>query len=393
MEKSEDRLSSLFTAFPTVKKPAGRTTENPEELLSAIMARKTPGKLVGPKLPDPSGSVGPSLEARKLFEDSEFLELTPEVRAQLEHLAELGKLKKAKSSAEIHRLKKPDVKWDGAESTYQDWAYRWNMYFTLAREPAVEEPERVALALASLIGPAAQWWRWNFVLRPHIGETWDKLHSALRDHFIGEDYYTKHLERLEKVTQTGTVAQYNAAFSDIYFRIPGIEPKHAEHLYLKGLVEFVRGLVAADKDGKDILDLMDAAKRISVRFPSMVGIGTARTFGSGKMEKSPKKDIGGKSKSNVVCHYCSKPGHIKPECRRFLKDKAAGIFAPSGAVANTHATAGNSNKSPNINNRAAVGNALGANASAQPMADGRANFPPSKQTPVKVPAPGSSKSN
>ncbi len=112
-----------------------------------------------------------------------------------------------------------------------------------------------------------------------------------------------------------------------------------------------------------------------------------------------QKDGGTKPKSNLVCHHCGKIGHIQPECRTLQREKlamgAASSSTPTPASAtptsNFRGNKGNHFNNNNNNNSPKPPSAFGGGQ--QPMADGRNQPQTPKQTPVRVPAPGTPKSN
>ena len=56
--------------------------------------------------------------------------------------------------------------------------------------------------------------------------------------------------------------------------------------------------------------------------------------GKDKVKGKTKDKSGGKTKdrSDVICHYCSKKGHIKSECRKRIADEAKGSKVQRGGV-------------------------------------------------------------
>ena len=335
-----------------------KRSKEPKKLLSAIMASATPARDLlkqeedfGLNLNNNNNKSDVAAPRRLTFE-GDVIPLTKEVR---DKLAELSLNNNNAEKSSFLKIKKPDTKFDGTETAFSDWCYRWTFFFHFS-DPPLDEPTKVALAVTALTGHAFNWWRRQFELDPDIATSWDDLVAAMRAEFVASDHDYRAITKLEKLTQTGSVEHYNRAFMEIYFTIGKLDSDHAKHLYMKGLTDFLRNYVRSESAILPLNALMDFTSDIAEKF-SVLAITPVKKYDGGSVGQTSTKKFGKKKfNANVVCHHCGKPGHIRPECRMWLREKSTldgnvGSIpnATSGVPTNTSTNTSKKNK-PYFNN-------------------------------------------
>jgi Retroviral aspartyl protease/Retrotransposon gag protein len=129
-----------------------------------------------------------------------------------------------------------------------DWLFVVNQYFTYYNtHPA----DRLLIASMHLDAPASRWYQGLMAERRL--PTWEAFMTALLSRF-GPSEYEDPAGQLARVTQTGTVCDYQSSFEELSSRVRGITPAFLQSIFIAGLQPRIRRAVQSQRP----VDLHDA---------------------------------------------------------------------------------------------------------------------------------------
>ena len=123
------------------------------------------------------------------------------------------------------------------------------------------------LATAKLTGNAKMWWHEHQNITPinstHRIRNWHSLRTNLMEQFAPPENSDAIRAKLRKITQTGSIAEYNAAFRQLTIQLTDLNFAEAKFEYLRGLNTHIRDLVRTQKENlTDIRTLQLACLRL-----------------------------------------------------------------------------------------------------------------------------------
>ena len=181
-------------------------------------------------------------EARMLAGQAQDLSQVPDI--DLDSLKiKFAELQKQLKKATLLKPKQPE-KYDGSSkpSEMENWTHSVEMYLT-AKDMLIS-PAAIDYVATLLIGPAATWWRHHKEAVRRNEEypikTWRQFKKMIAKFFRPENSERINLEKLQRVTQLGSVRNYNQAYQSIMVELPDMAERERIFFYLIGLKTTVR---------------------------------------------------------------------------------------------------------------------------------------------------------
>lgn len=202
----------------------------------------------------------------------------------------------------------------------QNFLFALSLFFVAM---AIEDDNRkLAIAGTLLHGAALTWYRGVYPTLLKYKEGYKEFERLLLLQFSPVDTETRARENLDKLSQTGSVSEYNKLFLELCLAIPGFqETKECTFRYMMGLKTKQRlecRLADSKAGGLPLAELMHIAAEVdAIAFPSSRPLGGKnggyRPAGnSGSINKvSAEKHTNADGK---MCYYCKKPGHLISAC-------------------------------------------------------------------------------
>ncbi|XP_057465723.1 uncharacterized protein LOC130755341 [Actinidia eriantha] len=214
-----------------------------------------------------------------------------------------------------------------------------------------EDDMKVSFASYQLVGEANEWWESIKEAKGvDRGMTWTDFESTFEDQYFPEAYRDELREQFEKLVQGDmTVSEYAIKFQSLSRFAPDLVNTEAKKCkrFENGLNPSFRLYVISQRI-RNFSDLLDCARRVEPKKeqrkefkgswePRQMSVGTSSTT-SGSFSKKRQRDStqgsvgqqsfgasipasssnpsnpGRISKSQIVCHRCNQPGHIRSEC-------------------------------------------------------------------------------
>jgi Ty3 transposon capsid-like protein/Zinc knuckle len=232
----------------------------------------------------------------------------------------------------------------------QAWLNRMEQYFTLS---GIVPLFQVQVASALLIGRAYQWFRyyleeWDEEKGPNTPIPWLTFKTSLLEYFGEDNSEWKYRNRWRALSQTGSVAAYNAEFMQLRMVLK-VEDSMALDTYIHGLKyrtkwEVVLRRPTTVEEAMQIADTTDILIRNSSAGKNGKTFGTNRSFNKTKathrtnassdtssydedsrgtpMELDAlesQRENGDQMPFNGKCFNCGIAGHRKADCRRPAK--------------------------------------------------------------------------
>ncbi|KAG2190788.1 hypothetical protein INT47_000170 [Mucor saturninus] len=257
-------------------------------------------------------------------------------------VAEAMKAITAQQDSRAERIKQPDCfRGERSAAAVDGWlraVERYTTYYHFTPTRACE------FAVNLLRERADTWWR-RMELKDNHPTTWESFKLALSGEFRPVYSLQTARDRLARLYQTGSVAEYIDAFQDIQLELPGMNGEEALDKFVRGLHPSVRGNVLAARP----VDVDDACN-IALAYASGLQIGRqdyyapmpqpqqyqpqyqqpyqqqyAQYPGPEPMEldaingrRNGYQPRQAPNRSTATCHWCGKTGHIKRNCRQRL---------------------------------------------------------------------------
>ena len=248
---------------------------------------------------------------------------------------------------------------NGKQPTPINWCHRMETYLQ-AQGADLNSSATVAYAAAFLKDAALTWYRQyeQDVAKGHQTpfSTWRQFKEAFISRFTPIDPTETAREQLDKLVQTRSVYQYAQDFNTCMLELPEMHEADRVHSFIKGLKPAVRTHVKLQKPATlhDAVEL--AIKADSTVWQSSRNFSSTRAFGSngsgsrgsnvqqqaatpmelGMADLDAMQQTSGnfpqqqrtsqrqpqRQKPVAKCFYCGKPGHLKRQCQKLLRDQS-----------------------------------------------------------------------
>ncbi|VFQ93503.1 unnamed protein product [Cuscuta campestris] len=127
----------------------------------------------------------------------------------------------------IPRMRVDAPRFNGEDPT--GWIFRIQKYFDYFMTP---EYERLSLAAMLIDHPASEWF--HYYQANNCGATWDDFLPAVHQRF-DPSYYENYVGLLSKLTQTGSVMEYQSSFEALLNKVTGVPEATLVAMYVAGL--------------------------------------------------------------------------------------------------------------------------------------------------------------
>ena len=204
--------------------------------------------------------------------------------------------------------------------TADAWLFALETYFVAAQ---LEEHEKVPHAVTSLKSQAAVWWR-SRVKRLGAQCTFEQFSKELLEAFQPDDPERIARAKLANIRQTGTIAEYVAAFNSCLFYVNDFSDKQQTFTFVEGL----KSDVHREVDAHDPETLQDAirwayaaerhlrhVKQRAQRAVSAASVSTSRANAVQAVEEVNVVAKRSKPKTQSKCWNCEQVGHTYYFCK------------------------------------------------------------------------------
>src|SRR4051812_3440611 len=195
----------------------------------------------------------------------------------------------------------------------------------------------LSLATSKLSGDARLWWRDHKERVPSNDpdriKKWAQLKLELFRAFAPPEHEASIRDKLRVIRQTGSIADYNAAFRRLSMQLPSLGFPEAKYAYLRGVNPRIRDLVSTRDDVNDMRTLQHLCLRFDHREPEKSEKRTDALISEAPKHYKFKKyrgtsRIGNKkgdkpAGATIVCSFCDKKGHSIEKCYKMLEAKKA----------------------------------------------------------------------
>lgn len=219
----------------------------------------------------------------------------------------------------------------------EEWVYKMDMYL---RAMQVPENLRVLTAVSFFQGNAMTWWRALIGAADPTTVTWANFVAQLRNEFLPVNSVKVAADKLERLKQTGSVANFVKEFRTLALLIPDLSPAEKLRRFLAGLKPRVRMEVDL-RNPSTLEEAVTLAERIDdLTFQASKRLTSSRhdsSFHSSSAQDRPAPmDLSAMRVSNAPsrpfkklspeereqlrrdgkCFYCREVGHISIKCPR-----------------------------------------------------------------------------
>lgn len=194
------------------------------------------------------------------------------------------------------------------------WLYKVETFFQIRKVPQEQELMFVSLLLD---GSAAEWW-----LRYRADEEKGQVQAlnslkdfgeAITRQFRGSTNQRLLRLKLDKLSQTGSIEEYNRSFNEIADAISEMTEAERIHRYLSGLR--TRAKLEVDyREPKSVREAQAYAVHYEEVFSSRSDSRQASLRGGvedGEKRQDTYDRVGGRQN---ICYSCGKPGHVARRC-------------------------------------------------------------------------------
>nr|GMC60707.1 Transposon Ty3-G Gag-Pol polyprotein [Ipomoea batatas] len=161
-----------------------------------------------------------------------------------------------------HHSMRLDIPKFGGEDPHQ-WIFNIQEYFNFHQTP---ETQRLQIAGFCLEAEASEWFRWMKRNRMIFG--WHDFLEKVAQRF-GTTHFEDPLAELAKLTQTGTVADFQAAFEKLLNRVTGVTETQLVSYVLGGLKPHVRRELLLARP-RTVLAAFELAKAHEARYNELM---------------------------------------------------------------------------------------------------------------------------
>ena len=181
--------------------------------------------------------------------------------------------------------------------------------------------KRTAYAALLLKGAALSWWK-NLRLRGAAPTNWKDFSEQLIKRFEPVDAIRTARAKIDKLTQTTSVQNYIAQFSELHLQIPNMQEEEAFHTFRRGLKWQVRNAMDEREITQDLATLQRQAQRWDD-----IHFGLERRPDFKKPFDYKKRDgtrprISQVDAKEITCFHCGQKGHYAKECKSNPNGKA-----------------------------------------------------------------------
>lgn len=251
----------------------------------------------------------------------------------------------------IREIMKQIPRYDGTGGTQKLLEYIDNVELYLSTAEVTSQSE-LNLAVSKLTGDARMWWRDHQQRIPlHSSErihNWEALKKALLQLFTPPEHSEHVREKLLSIKQTGSIAEYNAAFRRFSMQLTDLSFAEEKHAYFRGLDPRIRDLIRTQTDLNDIRSIQIACLRfdtykikpkrddgayITESTTTMTkrhnprDRDRGRGRGKGRGTERPPRDL-----SKITCAICDNTGHFTHRCPKLPELKARTTSTKTGTT-------------------------------------------------------------
>ncbi|XP_077223768.1 uncharacterized protein LOC143857236 [Tasmannia lanceolata] len=141
-------------------------------------------------------------------------------------------------SMPFHKLVKLDFpKFCGGDPT--SWLFKVTQFFTFHQTP---ENQKLQMASFHMEGPASSWFQW--MSNSNQVRSWPKFEAALKNRF-GPSAYADPQGALSKLTQSGSVLDYQTEFEELSTKVYGMSDHFLKSCFVSGLKPEIKREVIA----------------------------------------------------------------------------------------------------------------------------------------------------
>jgi hypothetical protein len=216
----------------------------------------------------------------------------------------------------------------------EEWIYKMDIYLHAMQVP---DQLRVLTAVSFLQGNAMTWWRALIGVQDPTTVPWIDFVQRLRDEFLPVNAVKVASDKLERLKQTGSVANFVKEFRTLALQIPDLSAAEKLRRFLSGLKSRVRMEVDL-RNPATVEEAVTLAERIDdLTYQASRRSPGSSSFSVAAQDSRPPMDLSSMSLNNTRrpnkfskltpeereklrrenrCFYCREVGHSAVKCPR-----------------------------------------------------------------------------
>ncbi|KAG1177351.1 hypothetical protein G6F36_010832 [Rhizopus arrhizus] len=200
----------------------------------------------------------------------------------------------------------------------------------------------ISYAVTLLKGRSQKWWN-HLIQKQEEPQTWEQFKQGLEYAFKPTYSEQNARDRLANIRQTSSVSEYVDEFQDILLDLPRVSDDEALDRFIRGLKDKTRIHVITREPRS-----LEESIRYAISYDSAQQSGTVipqRKFeenpndpmdlsalvhqinamirnngNNSRYDQQDRRNTRFNRRNNIICHWCSKPGHVVAECRTRLRE-------------------------------------------------------------------------
>ncbi|EIE84465.1 hypothetical protein RO3G_09175 [Rhizopus delemar RA 99-880] len=199
----------------------------------------------------------------------------------------------------------------------------------------------IAYAVTLLRGRSQKWWN-HITQKQEEPQTWEKFKHDLEYAFKPSYSEQAARDRLANIKQTSSITEYADAFQDILLDLPRVSDDEALDRFVRGLKDKAR-IHVLTREPRSLEEAIrysisyDSAQQAGIVLPQQVHEqfqndpmdlsalmhqvnAIIRSNNNNNRYNQQDRRNTRFNKKNIICHWCSKPGHVVAECRTRLRE-------------------------------------------------------------------------
>jgi len=276
-----------------------------------------------------------SLQTRIAHQDQQIQAQAQQLQAQSQSLAQITVAPASATTVPVAvtpavKLRKPNPFYGKRGEKPLLWTSRMQSYLQLANVPATQH---VATAASYLEGNAAIWWQVLSMDQTRVPTDWKTFVDLLRKQYEPLESSEDARRKLRRLTQTGPVSDYIAAFQSLMASIPDMAEADQKLYFCDGLKSRTRD-EANRNYNSSLAEIMAAVQRFDANNFSFSRIGkSTHHSGHSNPRTTPTSDPNAMDIDNIntrpkkltheerirrikngLCLYCGQSGHKVNSC-------------------------------------------------------------------------------